>query len=60
MGPYSPVPGIELIRLLALRSGGIFGRDNARRDRAGDAPGDLVLDGKDIALVRGRSDPPDK
>src|SRR5262249_55362581 len=47
MGPYSPVPGIKLIWVLALGLPNL-GRDNAGRDRAGNAPGDLVLDGKDI------------
>src|SRR6516225_1474370 len=42
MGPYGPIPRIELIWVLALRV------PNLGRDRAGNASGDLVLDGKDI------------
>src|SRR5215467_5065077 len=47
MGLYSPVPGIVLTRFLAPRLLD-FGCDNAGLDRGGNAPGDLVLDGKDI------------
>src|SRR5215468_2660688 len=47
MGSHSPVPGIVLTWFLALRLLD-FGRDNARLDRGGNAPGDLVLEGKDI------------
>src|SRR5262249_35677355 len=47
MGPYSPVPGIELIWVFALRLPDL-GCDNAGRDRPGNASGYLVLHGKDI------------
>src|SRR5262249_12458300 len=47
MSPYRPVPRIELIWVLALRLADL-GRDDAGRERAGGAPGDLVLDGKDV------------
>src|SRR5215831_5671120 len=47
MGSYSPVPGVELIWSLAPRLPDL-GCDNAGLDRAGNAPGDLVLEGKDI------------
>src|SRR5437763_17220487 len=48
MGPYRPIPGIELIWVLTLRVPNLS-CDNARRDRAGNASGDLVLDGKDVS-----------
>src|SRR6516162_142584 len=46
-GSYGPVPGIELTWFLAPRLPDL-GCDNAGLDRAGNAPGDLVLEGKDI------------
>ena len=45
--PHCAVPGVELARFLALRLLDL-GRDDAGRDRAGDAEGDLVLHGEDI------------
>jgi hypothetical protein len=45
--PHRAVPGIELIGVLALRLPDL-GRDDAGRDRAGDAAGDFVLHGEDI------------
>src|SRR5215470_5492134 len=47
MGLYGPVPGIVLTWFLAPRLLDL-GCDNARLDRGGNAPGDLVLEGKDI------------
>src|SRR5437763_17122905 len=42
MRPHGPVPRIELIRVFALRLSDPGGAD-AGRERAGDAPGNLVL-----------------
>ena len=50
MRPHRPVPRIELIRAFALRLSNLGGND-AGRDRAGDAPGNLVLHGKDIGKL---------
>src|SRR5262245_65609471 len=50
MGAYGAVPGIKLIRVLALRLPDL-GRDNAGCDRASEAAGDLVLYGKDVGQI---------